>query len=384
MCNAWNHPPGCTCGWGGEGHLGRAAGKTASGILQSWFLGFTDRASYCNPNATCPVCAAPVYFYQSPDGGRVFFDDLGPPWPKHPCTNRREQQVLKLVERAPIPAVESKRSGTDSLSWQKTEWEPLLWVTLQKSSQRVTRVCGQTSLKSFRLYVPYVNFHQFAPWFIQRCVDGATYVTTVCSASARSNKLIHIELPAFETENLAIAYVTNHIFGSGVRMRVRGTSSKASLGKESQDQIPSGENRTEAPVANSVLLAHASNEKEVLALLKNLHVVLRKDVPLADDVERQLLEKYPDVDACLLVKAISSHKESINYLKHVAAGRTRFDLIGIKCGYVTRQQKQEALKLIREKEITKSQHSAVKLHREELLFATRKLREKFGRSDGGE
>tara|TARA_Y100001934_G_C11848619_1_gene538526 strand:+ start:390 stop:614 length:225 start_codon:yes stop_codon:yes gene_type:complete len=22
MCNAWNHPPGCTCGWGGEGHLG--------------------------------------------------------------------------------------------------------------------------------------------------------------------------------------------------------------------------------------------------------------------------------------------------------------------------------------------------------------------------
>jgi hypothetical protein len=28
-----------------------------------------------------------VYFYQSPYGGRVFFDELGPPWPKHPCTD---------------------------------------------------------------------------------------------------------------------------------------------------------------------------------------------------------------------------------------------------------------------------------------------------------
>lgn len=43
--------------------------------------------SYINPNATCPVCGAAVYFYQSPYGGRVFFDELGPPWPKHPCTD---------------------------------------------------------------------------------------------------------------------------------------------------------------------------------------------------------------------------------------------------------------------------------------------------------
>ena len=28
-----------------------------------------------------------MYFYKSPYGGRVYFDDLGPPWPKHPCTD---------------------------------------------------------------------------------------------------------------------------------------------------------------------------------------------------------------------------------------------------------------------------------------------------------
>src|ERR1700730_19296687 len=46
---------------------------------------------YVNPNAKCPVCDAAVYFYANEHGSRVFFDHLGPPWPKHPCTdNPRE------------------------------------------------------------------------------------------------------------------------------------------------------------------------------------------------------------------------------------------------------------------------------------------------------
>jgi hypothetical protein len=47
----------------------------------SWF------ARYVNPNAACPVCSAPVFFFQNEFGSRVFFDELGPPWPKHPCTD---------------------------------------------------------------------------------------------------------------------------------------------------------------------------------------------------------------------------------------------------------------------------------------------------------
>lgn len=41
------------------------------------------------PNATCPVCGASVYFYSNSHGSKVYFDDLGPPWPKHPCMDRR-------------------------------------------------------------------------------------------------------------------------------------------------------------------------------------------------------------------------------------------------------------------------------------------------------
>ena len=31
MCNAYNHSPGCMCGWGGEGHLGHSYGVEVVG-----------------------------------------------------------------------------------------------------------------------------------------------------------------------------------------------------------------------------------------------------------------------------------------------------------------------------------------------------------------
>jgi hypothetical protein len=97
MCNAWNHPADCNCGWGGDGHFGGGGfggygGGGDGSTFRSTFDGevfefpFVSYPSYVNPNARCPVCGD-VYFYQSPYGGRVFFDDLGPPWPKHPCTD---------------------------------------------------------------------------------------------------------------------------------------------------------------------------------------------------------------------------------------------------------------------------------------------------------
>lgn len=92
-CNAWNHTANCNCGWGGDtgGGRGRGSWPVRTFRVTDGFTWRFDRkptyASYVDPNATCPVCGASVYFYQSPYGGRVFFDELGPPWPKHPCTD---------------------------------------------------------------------------------------------------------------------------------------------------------------------------------------------------------------------------------------------------------------------------------------------------------
>jgi hypothetical protein len=94
MCNAWNHPADCNCGWGGDGNFGGFGGYGGGGggfrttsDGQVFEFPFITYPSYINPNARCPVCGCAVFFYQSPYGGRVFFDNLGPPWPKHPCTD---------------------------------------------------------------------------------------------------------------------------------------------------------------------------------------------------------------------------------------------------------------------------------------------------------
>jgi hypothetical protein len=53
-------------------------------------------AAFVNPNAKCPVCGVSVFYYQNEHGSRVFFDELGPPWPKHPCTDEGPYQSARF------------------------------------------------------------------------------------------------------------------------------------------------------------------------------------------------------------------------------------------------------------------------------------------------
>lgn len=90
MCNALNHSPGCRCGFGGEGHLGRGPGGVDEGnggfaayanpIITAW----PHRNEDFTAPTTCPRCKAEVFFVRH-NGGSVYFDELGPPWPKHGC-----------------------------------------------------------------------------------------------------------------------------------------------------------------------------------------------------------------------------------------------------------------------------------------------------------
>jgi hypothetical protein len=100
LVTGFNHYSDCTCGW--CVNYGRMSHRTRVRLLDD--LRHRDAVSllkrnqarsisgcYVNPNAKCPVCGDAVYFYANQHGSRVFFDDLGPPWPKHPCTdNPRE------------------------------------------------------------------------------------------------------------------------------------------------------------------------------------------------------------------------------------------------------------------------------------------------------
>ena len=138
------HPSG-SCGgrgWGGGGSGTYWLRTSETGEL--FEFPFVTYPSYVNPNARCPVCDAKVFFYQSPYGGRVFFDELGPPWPKHPCTdNPRVKNLFSSVDgrkpympepRSELPAAisdasvgGSENAGTSiKVPWIADGWMPFV------------------------------------------------------------------------------------------------------------------------------------------------------------------------------------------------------------------------------------------------------------------
>lgn len=145
MCNGWRHHSSCTCGWGGEGHRGAPTGWLAQGRL------FSTAESYTNPNASCPECGAHVFFYRSPYGGAVFFDELGPPWPKHPCTDKRTQSVRAQTTSAlPNPP-----------RWQAAGWSPLLDPIAVDYNPTVIRLEAVFKEQSLTLYLPKLRLQTF-------------------------------------------------------------------------------------------------------------------------------------------------------------------------------------------------------------------------------
>lgn len=97
MCNAHNHPPDCRCGWGGKGHKGKGSGGYARSYRAFMPTYYARARSYQTAiarwphvsfrhSSPCPICGAPVYFVRH-NGGAVWLDALGLPWPKHACFN---------------------------------------------------------------------------------------------------------------------------------------------------------------------------------------------------------------------------------------------------------------------------------------------------------
>jgi hypothetical protein len=127
-CNGWNHQLDCNCGWGGDTG-GRGGGVfTVQGL--DWSNSKPPREeSYVNPNARCPVCGADVFFYQSPYGGRVYFDELGPPWPKHPCT---DNFIGRFYQRSVLPSLTTRDTP---ISKNPNQWSPLIHESIEKGSR---------------------------------------------------------------------------------------------------------------------------------------------------------------------------------------------------------------------------------------------------------
>ena len=49
-------------------------------------------------STTCPICGATVYFVRH-NGGCVWLDSLGWPWPKHPCFDDPEELIFSTTKK---------------------------------------------------------------------------------------------------------------------------------------------------------------------------------------------------------------------------------------------------------------------------------------------
>lgn len=61
------------------------AGKLAGKIQKLTYHNFTRPTR-------CETCDKECFYYENEFGSRVFFDELGPPWPKHDCIERQQKR----------------------------------------------------------------------------------------------------------------------------------------------------------------------------------------------------------------------------------------------------------------------------------------------------
>lgn len=217
-CNAWNHPPDCSCGWGGDtgarGYRVSSVGiQLADGRL--WNKSARPKIeSYVNPNALCPVCGAKVFFYQSETGGRVFFDKLGPPWPKHPCTDNSYYKTPASRKEILIAASSSMAAGmrpkqadlypTPGTSAAPTKWRPLFPLVRPEGktdSVIVTFLSGLTA-DATTLAIP-KDFWAGAPiyWRWSRLNLGFIDVSTLDSRDILDIQIIETSVPGWEVKD---------------------------------------------------------------------------------------------------------------------------------------------------------------------------------------
>ncbi len=84
MCNAWNHPSWCRCGFGGEGYRGSGNQSGHPNLFDHARTRRWRTDDFCI-RRPCPKCGKNTVYFISYNGGSVWVNNLGPPWEKHPC-----------------------------------------------------------------------------------------------------------------------------------------------------------------------------------------------------------------------------------------------------------------------------------------------------------
>ena len=138
LCNAKNHHWNCTCGFGGK--KGATATKRPSVITPDLFEVPKVPRRYTKPNDRCSFCDASVFFRRLANRGKVYFDDPGFPWTKHPCLDQTSKSYMGTAE---------PKSGS---------WPQVTLTSAEAVSDSVIRLSGRLSKGDWLVFVSIASF----------------------------------------------------------------------------------------------------------------------------------------------------------------------------------------------------------------------------------
>lgn len=168
--------------------------------------------SWCNAvtwRTKCPSCREPVFFFQCDCGSKIFFDELGIPWPIHNCNTSWGKNLIRTrdssggitveiaegitVRRPPEKfSVDSSIVSKAKQRKQQSNQDPIIAVKPEDSSGKVTVVgvlrekqVGVDVVKSLKLPVasPMVSA------FLGQLAKGKQGKVTLHEPSPRQNIL---------------------------------------------------------------------------------------------------------------------------------------------------------------------------------------------------
>ena len=116
-------------------HAGACNSDLPSLVRSSYRGGYR---SFTHPTE-CLECHRPCFFYQNEKKSKVFFDSLGPPWPKHSCADKRAPSPLGWQDEGFIPihildAIADPKYQTLTLQVELLPAGEKLALKLQKNS----------------------------------------------------------------------------------------------------------------------------------------------------------------------------------------------------------------------------------------------------------
>jgi hypothetical protein len=104
----------------------------------------------------CPLCGAIIFFHTNGNGDCVFFDDLGPPWPKHACLSSedgvraasRSRELMRLVDRVVAPTHIAPPAGRPIHEFDEAEIGRLvIGVVLSFKQRKAWRSSPETTIR---------------------------------------------------------------------------------------------------------------------------------------------------------------------------------------------------------------------------------------------